>query len=548
MVMGDVLSGKRFAPTPWTTESEEWLRLDQRLPLDHLARRVDQAVAMLELEPLFDSYLGVGKRALRPDLLLKLVIYEMQSKRPSPAEWARDVRECEPVRWLLFGMEPTRARLYDFRDRIAPFLEEWNAQVLQVAVEQKMTPATRAALDSSSVAAHAARRRHLLNAEQLGNRRAAIDERLSQCGGGERTTESSDKLARTESSGEATTEKVGEKTGTESSGEKAATERPAWMARSEAGLREQKYRYQRAAAVLNERQAANAQRRSDKRKPAEQIRVSVTDPDSVLARDKLNVFRPLYNVQLLRDIDTPLIFSYSVLAQNNDNGVVQAMVERMVDNVGRKPEELLVDSGYVSVHHLEWCYLAGITLYGPCQENDYSATNGKKTQQNQHTELPKSAFRWLKEEQTYQCPEGHRLHFSKTQTQQRADYRISLDLYTCPAEHCLTCPRQQTCTRTPEKGRTVSRMQNEDLVDALRERMQTEKAKRLYKLRSRTVELNFADMKEHRGVRHFHGRGLRRVTAEVGCLVLTHNLLQVEAREAGYRTQESETAQMLCAA
>ena len=48
--------------------------------------------------------------------MLKLVLYEMHNKRPSPAQWARDVRESEPVRWLLFGLKASRARLYDFRD------------------------------------------------------------------------------------------------------------------------------------------------------------------------------------------------------------------------------------------------------------------------------------------------------------------------------------------------------------------------------------------------------------------------------------------------
>lgn len=516
MVEGVACGGKleRFAPTPWTRESEEWQALERRLPADHLARRVERAVETLDLGPLFASYLGVGKQAVRPDLLLKMVLYEIQSNRPSPAQWARDVRESDPVRWLLFGLEPSRARLYDFRDRLAPFLVEWNAQVLQVAVEQKLTSATRASLDSSSVAAHAARRQ-LLNEERLQKRRAVIAASLErlQCG-------------------------------------KTVTDRPGWMAKTEDGLREQKRRYQRAAEVLRERQAANARRRSCDRKPAEKVLVSPTDPEAVLARDKLNVFRALYSVQLLRDLDSPLIFAYDVWMQNNDNGVVEPMIERMTDSVGRKPDDLLVDSGYVSLRHLEFCAQAGITLYGPSQENDFSVQNGKKTQANQHTELPKSAFRWLAEEQTYQCPEGHRLRFSNQQTQQRADHTITLAIYACPAEHCLTCPRQPACTRTPQKGRRVSRMENEELLDALRARMQTDEAKRLYKLRSQTVELNYADLKEHRGLRRFHCRGPRRVTAEVGALVLAHNLLFVEAHCPAARDRPANigTPQTLCAA
>ena len=154
MVKGIAVAGKRdrFAAPPLTTESEEWQTLDQRLPTDHLVRRIARAVEMLDLGPLLDSYLGVGEKALRPDLLLTMVIYEMHSKRPSPAQWTRDVRESEPVRWLLFGLEPSRARLYDFRDRLAPFWDDWNSQVLQQALTEEMTSAERASLDSSSLA------------------------------------------------------------------------------------------------------------------------------------------------------------------------------------------------------------------------------------------------------------------------------------------------------------------------------------------------------------------------------------------------------------
>ena len=513
MVKGVTGEGKLegFALTPWTKESAEWRAIDQRLPADHLARRVARAVEMLDLTPLVASYLGVGKKPLRPDLLLMLVLYELHSNRPSPAQWARDARESEALRWLLLGMEPSRSRLYDFRDRLAPFLAGWHGQVLHEAVEANITTGQRAALDSSSVAANAARR-NLLNEERLDQRREAIEDRLARLECGESLPAS-----------------------------------PAWLGRTADGLRRQKHHYQRAAQVLRQRLAANARRRACDRKPAEKVLISPTDPETVLARDKLGVFRPLYNVQLLRDLDSPLVFACDVLAQHNDNGVLEPIVERMAHYLGRKPNVLLVDAGYVSLQHLEFCAAAGITLYGPCQENDFSLENGKKPQSNQHTELAKSAFRWLAAERTFQCPEGHRLRFTQQRRQHREDYTLTLDLYTCPAEHCLRCPRQAACTRTPHKGRSVSRMQNEDLLDALRARMQTDEARQLYRLRSRTVELNYADLKEHRGLRRFHGRGRSRAATEVGLLVLGHNLLCIELhrRQKLADPLENETPQTL---
>jgi hypothetical protein len=373
------------------------------------------------------------------------------------------------------------------------------------------TQATRVALDSTSVAAHAARR-PLLNQERLEKRRQVIDEEL-------RCRQRGVSLA----------------------------DKPGWLAPTETGLRQQQQRYQRVAEILAQRQAANARRRSDKRQPDDKVLVSPTDPEAILARDKLGVFRPLYSVQVVRDLDSSLIFSYDVWPQNNDNGVVEPMIESMTDNVGVKPNELLVDSGYVSMAHLQFCAQAGITLYGPSQENDFSKHNGKKVQHNQFTGLPKSAFRWLGEEQTYRCPEGHRLELCGMKTSPRADYTIQMAMYTCPPEHCLACPRQKECTRTPQKGRTVSRMENEELLDALRARMRTPEAKQLYRLRSRTVELIFADWKEHRGLRRFHCRGLPRARAEVGTLVLAHNILLVEkARDPVHDRLANETPQGLC--
>jgi transposase len=499
-----------FVTPPWTRESEEWQRLDRRLPADHLARRIDRVVESLDLGPLWDSYLGVGKKALRPDLLLKAVLYEMQNKRPSPAQWTKDVREYEPLRWLLMGIEPSRGRLYRFRDRVAPFLAKWNAEVLGQALEENVTSAEAAALDSTFVAANASRR-GLLNEERLQKRQATIDQHLQHL---QQLAEGREPLETGEPSA-------------------AIVVKPAWLADSEAGLRQQKERYEQAAVVMKERHQANEQRPAAKRKPADKIVVSATEPEAIVTRDKEGVFRPVYAVQLLRDLHSPLIFAFDVLTQNNDNSVLEPMVEHMVDNTGIKPNSLLVDSGYVSIRHLEFSQLAGITLYGPAQENDFSEVNNKKAQSNQHTELPKSAFKWLPEEQTYQCPEGHRLEFAKEQTQRRVDHTIRLSLYVCPPEHCQACPRQSACTKTPEKGRSVSRMQNEDLLDALRERMQTAAAKTLYKQRSQTVELNYADLKEHRGMRRFHSRGRRRVTAEIGLLVLAHNLLAVDDHRQG---------------
>ena len=55
--------------------------------------------------------------------------------------------------------------------------------------------------------------------------------------------------------------------------------------------------------------------------------------------------------------------------------------------------------------------------------------------------------------------------------------------------------------------------------------MATTEAKAVYRLRGQTIEIVFADVKEHRGLRRFSGHGLERVRTEFALEVLLHNLL-----------------------
>ncbi len=99
----------RFAAPPWDRGSPEWIAIDDTLPADHLARVIDEAVDQLDLTPLFASYAGVGSRAHRPDLMLKIVVYELQTGQRSPAQWARDADDRRCLLWLGLGIVPGAA-------------------------------------------------------------------------------------------------------------------------------------------------------------------------------------------------------------------------------------------------------------------------------------------------------------------------------------------------------------------------------------------------------------------------------------------------------
>jgi transposase len=481
----------RFAAPPWDRDTPDWHRLDAKLPADHLARKIGPAVEQLDLTGLFAAYTGTGSLAHRPDLILKVVLYEVQRGRHSPAQWAEDFLLDEACQWLALGIRPSRSRLYAFRDRLGPLVDGLNEGVIGAAVAAGLTDATQASLDGTTVAAHASRHR-LLNEEALTTRQQVLAAAVAA-----------------------------DATGS------APEVVPGWMAATPSGRQTQAERYACAHEQLDRRHQENQQRPASKRLAAKDVRISPGDPEAVLGVDKLKVYRPLYNVQWMPDLKTPLVLTWEVFAQATDAGTLPAMLSRCRQATGRCPKDLLTDAGYATALDLAACQQAAVTLYAPYQENDYSATRraGKKPKQ-----IPKSAFRWEAAEHVYVCPQGHRLEQEYSEVVRRkGEERLRVFTYRCPPEHCGACPRRQECSRSPGRGRTLKRSEHEELVEALKGRMQTEEAKQLYRRRCQTVELGFADLKEHRGLRRFRSRGLARVRIEVGLVVLAHNALTVRA-------------------
>jgi len=473
----------RFAEPPWHEQSALWHQLDAQLPHDHLAREIRQAMTHLDLTALYDSYAGRGKVPHRPDLMLAIVLFELQRGHRQPSQWFRDTHENCALRWLGYGIRPSRSCWYEFRERTAAFVDAMNAHVLHQAVEEDLTRVERGALDGSAVAANASRRR-LLNAERL-------QQRVNQL-----------EAARHD----------------DAQGETPA-EVPAWMAKTPRSRTAQHERYRQAQEHLAGLQAATQHYSPSERRAPDKLVVSTGDPEAALGVDKDHVFRPLYTIQTVRDVDSPLIMGYDVFAQATDAGTLSPMLARTEQLTGRCLKEVLVDSGYVTGIDLALCAQAEVTLYGPWKANDVSTPEMPRL-------FTKAQFQWLPELETYRCPAGHLLKRVGRETCGRSGGREEVVVrYGVKAATCQACPLRPQCTTSHKVGRSIRRSEHEELILAHQAWMETTSAKAVYRLRKQTIELVFADLKEHRGLRRFSGHGLVRVRTELALEVLVHNLL-----------------------
>jgi transposase len=515
---------------PWTTESPDWQRLDRKLDPDHRARQISRLVdEELDLTPLFLSYSGRGSAPHRPELLIKMLLYEHDRGITQPTKWHRDLRENEPLQWLLMGSVPSLTSLYEFRDRLGPFLPQWNSAVIRQAIAEGHTDAAQASLDGTTVAANASRH-HLLNLEQLDRRIEQLERADSDlatvCDPAADEAPIPSATALVQSDTAAAPELCGSSPQAAPSSvdqTPAAEAQPGWMAPTPRGRAQQRERYCEARQRLRRQHQENQRRRKDKRKAAHQIRISPTDFEACLGRDKYDVYRPLYNVQVMTDLKTDLILAYAVIACASDSGQLTPLINLTEAATGRPLRDVLTDAGYPSGEELAFCAARGTTVYSPWQENSFTAK--KKAAKGAPPMVPKEQFQWDAEERQYVCPQGHRLSYAgMTSKQKNNGESVPLEVYQADVADCAGCPLRDQCVQSKSGARSVRRRPHEEHVEALRERMKSPEAKALYRQRCQTVERSYADQKEHRGLRKFSGRGQERAAVQAGLSILVHDL------------------------
>jgi transposase len=464
-----------------------WKQRDAELAVDHPARMIDAFVNGLDRTSLQASYLGVGSLAHNPDLMLKIVLYETLQGRLSPAEWARDVLDSKALQWLGQGIKPSRSALYTFRDRLSQPVFDMHAKAIQQAMAEGFTTAESAVLDGTS-ARSCASRHQLVNEEKLTKRLQELNAAVEK----------------------------------DAAGQPIESE-PYWMAATPNGRQAQLERYRRAGDELAHRLAKNEERPKDKQLPRKKVKVSVTDPEAPLGLDKEKVFCPMYTAEFVVDTASLLILSFQVFAQATDAGTLAPMLDRTRDVTGTMVFQIGTDAGYVSLLDLQECQERNVRLVGPVGENDFTE---QKRAEAGPPRIGKDQFQWLPEEKTYRCPQGHRLDYKGNERKQRRDDNTVVQhRYHCPPEHCCACPLRERCVRNPEKGRTVKRLEGEEIIEAHREYMKTDEAKAANRVRGSVIERCFGDAKRHRDLRCLHGRGLKRAKAEIGLVVLVQTAL-----------------------
>jgi len=236
--------------------------------------------------------------------------------------------------------------------------------------------------------------------------------------------------------------------------------------------------------------------------------ISLTDPDSraMAAHTRVAVG---YNAQIAVDTKHKLIVEQQVTNQVLDMGLLTETAEPAKEILGVETIDVVADKGYFKIEDIEACEKAGMEPYVSRPQRGPSVRAGL---------FRKDEFKYDPETDSFTCPAGQRLTPYSSSA-----LRLLKKINYANRKACRDCPLRARCT--DNQFRTVSRLENEAVLDRMQERLA--KRPEVLNQRRETVEHPFGSIKQWMNQGAFLMRGLEKVRGEFSLTALAYNLRRV---------------------
>ncbi len=332
--------------------------LDAALPEDHPARIVWEYVESIDFGPLYERVKAVegraGRRAIDPKILMALWLYATLSAVGSARQIERLCETDAAYQWICGGVGVNYHTISDFRTELG-FLDRVLTQSVAGLCCERLVSLTRVAQDGVRVRASA-------GAASF-RREATLEECYAQAQEQVRQLR-----AELESDPGASSQRQ------RSARERAVRERSERIGRALERVRE----------LENKRQEQAGKEGSDKPpedgpgtgsggqgdKKAREPRGSTTDPEARVMKMADGGFRPALNVQFATDTQSQVITGVDVSNSGSDMGQMGPMVEQHQERYGQRPQEMLVDGGFVKQEDIEQVSApgVGVAVFAPVRK------------------------------------------------------------------------------------------------------------------------------------------------------------------------------------
>lgn len=236
---------------------------------------------------------------------------------------------------------------------------------------------------------------------------------------------------------------------------------------------------------------------------------SPTDPDARISVKPGKPRQLNYSGQISVDTHSHVICgAMADHSDNRDSMSLPAILAKTIDNLNPhqlKVEEILADTGYSSGDVLRALEFQKIKGYIP-NFGQYKPE--------------REGFTYDSENNRYICPQGAMLPYKKTYADAKGNVK---NHYRASARYCKPCPLRSVCIgKSNEK--TIEDTIDKPYYDRMHTRMQTQKAKRMKKLRQSTVEPVLGTLINFLSMKRVNTRGLQQANKHVLMAALAYNL------------------------
>lgn len=451
--------------------------IEELIPEDHLVYVVDAIAERLDITSLYQKYKNSegGRPCYHPRMLLKVLFYAYATGVRSSRQIAAKLESDVYFMYLAAMQRPDFRTISDFRKNHFPQLKELFNQIVFFCIQMDIARIGHIAIDGTKIRASAGRRRTICK-EALEKMAAKIDKEIQEL------------LKEVEKIDEQEDRVYGDTRGDEVPKE----------LRTRKALKE---KIEQAKVLLEEQGLKE---------------INVTDPECRFMKDADGGKDTSYNSQVAADGENQVIVANDVTFEGTDQHQFIPMYEQVIENTGKKPEEVSADCGYYDGENYMYIEQNGIDAYIPDQMFE------KETDEEGNIKISKfdrRNFTYNKEDDTYSCPAGKKLVSKRNYERNRVKYRVYI------GKDCSLCEHREECTKTEARQIRIS---SADLVmEQMRKKLLTEEGKKKYNKRLSTVEPVFGNLKMNLGFRYFLVRGMEKVKGEFNLMCIAHNLKKI---------------------
>jgi transposase len=437
-------------------------RLDDYVGEDHAVRVIDVFIDDLDISGLgFKAEAAAtGRPGYHPKMMLKLYVYgylnRVQSSRRLEVEAQRNIE----LMWLTGRLAPDFKTIADFRKDNGEAIRLVCREFVMLCKKLDLLSDKLVAIDGSKFKGVNSRDRNFTRAKmkrRLRDVESAIERYLARLDQADRTEPAADDAKTLQ-------DKVSK-------------------------LREEMARLKKLEVRMLE---------------APDKQLSLTDPDARSMKSR-GTGVVGYNVQSAVDAKHHLIIAHEVVNAGTDRQQLSPMAKEAKAVLGTKKLKVVADKGYYNGEEIRECEQAGVIAYVAKPKTSPNKAKGQ---------FDRSAFRYIKDNDEYECPAGERLTFRT----ERKESGKQIRRYWSSA--CSSCAIKAQCTTGTE--RRVSRWEHEAVLERAEKRLRRKPEVML--ARRSLVEHPFGTLKSWTSSTHLLTKTLPRVSTEMSLQVLAYNM------------------------